>query len=65
MELNLKGKTIERFEIMKETVVVARNYPTETKPFAIRFHFTDGTHTEIEVDSRGNYGEFTHFLKIT
>lgn len=61
----MEGKTIKKVEVLKKTTVVARNFPTEVKPYAIRLHFTDGTSTDIGIDARGYYGDFTHFLKIS
>lgn len=61
----MEGKTITKFEILKEVKVVARNYPTEMKPIAIRLVFTDKSYTDIKIDSRGYFGQFTDFLKIT
>lgn len=60
----MEGKTIEKVELLHEINVLARNYPTEKKPTSVRLHFKDGTHSDIEIDSRGYFGDFTYFLNI-
>lgn len=62
---NIIGKTVKKVVILQETNVLARNYPTEKKPYALRLLFTDDTHFDIEVDAKGYFSDFTYFLKLT